>query len=39
MYQQVLTEAPWMDAIVRGEGEEILIEPRARVDAGPLAGR
>jgi anaerobic magnesium-protoporphyrin IX monomethyl ester cyclase len=25
MYQQVLTEAPWIDAIVRGEGEEILI--------------
>jgi anaerobic magnesium-protoporphyrin IX monomethyl ester cyclase len=26
MYQQVLTEAPWIDVIVRGEGEEILIE-------------
>ena len=25
MYQQVLTEAPWIDAIVRGEGEEILV--------------
>jgi anaerobic magnesium-protoporphyrin IX monomethyl ester cyclase len=24
MYQQVLTEAPWIDVIVRGEGEEIL---------------
>ncbi|MDJ0684890.1 MAG: magnesium-protoporphyrin IX monomethyl ester anaerobic oxidative cyclase [Alphaproteobacteria bacterium] len=23
MYQQVLTEAPWIDVIVRGEGEEI----------------
>src|SRR6056297_3126367 len=23
MYQQVLTEAPWTDVIVRGEGEEI----------------
>jgi anaerobic magnesium-protoporphyrin IX monomethyl ester cyclase len=23
MYQQVLAEAPWIDAIVRGEGEEI----------------
>jgi anaerobic magnesium-protoporphyrin IX monomethyl ester cyclase len=26
MYKQVLTEAPWIDAIVRGEGEEILVE-------------
>jgi anaerobic magnesium-protoporphyrin IX monomethyl ester cyclase len=26
MYKQVLNEAPWIDAIVRGEGEEILIE-------------
>ena len=26
MYQQVLTEAPWIDAIVRGEGEEIIVE-------------
>ena len=26
MYQQVLTEAPWIDAIVRGEGEEILLD-------------
>jgi len=25
MYQQVLTEAPWIDAIVRGEGEEIFV--------------
>jgi anaerobic magnesium-protoporphyrin IX monomethyl ester cyclase len=25
MYQQVLTEAPWVDAIVRGEGEEIFV--------------
>jgi anaerobic magnesium-protoporphyrin IX monomethyl ester cyclase len=25
MYQQVLTEAPWVDVIVRGEGEEILV--------------
>jgi anaerobic magnesium-protoporphyrin IX monomethyl ester cyclase len=24
MYQQVLTEAPWIDVIIRGEGEEIL---------------
>jgi anaerobic magnesium-protoporphyrin IX monomethyl ester cyclase len=26
MYKQVLPEAPWIDAIVRGEGEEIMVE-------------
>ncbi|MEM1037899.1 MAG: magnesium-protoporphyrin IX monomethyl ester anaerobic oxidative cyclase [Pseudomonadota bacterium] len=26
MYKQVLSEAPWVDVIVRGEGEEILVE-------------
>jgi anaerobic magnesium-protoporphyrin IX monomethyl ester cyclase len=26
MYQQVLNEAPWIDCIVRGEGEEIMVE-------------
>ncbi|MGQ9482553.1 magnesium-protoporphyrin IX monomethyl ester anaerobic oxidative cyclase [Chloroflexus sp.] len=26
MYGQVLTEAPWIDYIVRGEGEEIVVE-------------
>ncbi len=26
MYQQVLTEAPWVDVIVRGEGEEIIVD-------------
>ncbi len=26
MYKQVLSEAPWIDAIIRGEGEEILVE-------------
>lgn len=25
MFEQVLTEAPWIDAIVRGEGEEIML--------------
>ncbi len=34
MYQQVLTEAPWIDVIVRGEGEEILIELVNLIDAG-----
>ena len=35
MYQQVLAEAPWIDVIVRGEGEEVLV---ALMDA-ILAGR
>ncbi len=26
MYKQVLSEAPWVDVIVRGEGEEIIVE-------------
>ncbi|MGB0499273.1 MAG: magnesium-protoporphyrin IX monomethyl ester anaerobic oxidative cyclase [Rubricella sp.] len=26
MYRQVLSEAPWIDCIVRGEGEEIVVE-------------
>jgi anaerobic magnesium-protoporphyrin IX monomethyl ester cyclase len=26
MYKQVLSEAPWIDVIVRGEGEEIAVE-------------
>jgi anaerobic magnesium-protoporphyrin IX monomethyl ester cyclase len=26
MYRQVLSEAPWIDAIVRGEGEEIVVD-------------
>ncbi len=26
MYQQVLSEAPWIDVIVRGEGEAVLVE-------------
>ena len=34
MYQQVLTEAPWIDAIVRGEGEEILINLVRLIDQG-----
>ncbi len=37
MYQQVLTEAPWIDAIVRGEGEEILIEVVRAVESGEWA--
>ena len=34
MYQQVLTEAPWIDAIVRGEGEEIIVDLVRTLDEG-----
>jgi anaerobic magnesium-protoporphyrin IX monomethyl ester cyclase len=34
MYQQVLTEAPWIDVIVRGEGEAILLDLVRAVDEG-----
>ncbi|MFO0406436.1 MAG: magnesium-protoporphyrin IX monomethyl ester anaerobic oxidative cyclase [Labrys sp. (in: a-proteobacteria)] len=34
MYQQVLSEAPWIDAIVRGEGEEIIVDLVRAVDEG-----
>jgi len=34
MYQQVLSEAPWVDVIVRGEGEEILVELVSAVAEG-----
>ncbi len=34
MYRQVLAEAPWIDAIVRGEGEEIFVELVKAVAAG-----
>jgi anaerobic magnesium-protoporphyrin IX monomethyl ester cyclase len=34
MYTQVLGEAPWIDAIVRGEGEEILINVIRAIDEG-----
>lgn len=34
MYQQVLTEAPWIDVIVRGEGEEIIVELVRALAAG-----
>ncbi len=45
MYRQVLTEAPWIDVIVRGEGEEILValmqavaEERWPADRGKIKG-
>jgi anaerobic magnesium-protoporphyrin IX monomethyl ester cyclase len=34
MYKQVLSEAPWIDAVVRGEGEEILVNLVRAVDDG-----
>jgi anaerobic magnesium-protoporphyrin IX monomethyl ester cyclase len=34
MYKQVLPEAPWIDAIVRGEGEEIMVEVANAVASG-----
>ena len=34
MYPQVLQEAPWIDAIVRGEGEQVLLNLVAAVAAG-----
>ena len=34
MYKQVLSEAPWVDTIVRGEGEEILVELVKVIDEG-----
>jgi anaerobic magnesium-protoporphyrin IX monomethyl ester cyclase len=34
MYTQVLAEAPWIDTIVRGEGEEILINLIRVIDQG-----
>ncbi|MFO1035467.1 MAG: magnesium-protoporphyrin IX monomethyl ester anaerobic oxidative cyclase [Geminicoccaceae bacterium] len=34
MYQQVLTEAPWVDVIVRGEGEAVLVNLVRTVDEG-----
>ncbi len=34
MYNQVLTEAPWVDTIVRGEGEEIFVNLVRAIDEG-----
>ncbi|MEM9694865.1 MAG: cobalamin-dependent protein, partial [Myxococcota bacterium] len=34
MFRQVLNEAPHIDAIVRGEGEEIMVNVARAVDAG-----
>jgi len=34
MYQQVLGEAPWIDTVVRGEGEEIFVDLIRSIDHG-----
>ncbi|NCU20724.1 magnesium-protoporphyrin IX monomethyl ester cyclase, partial [Candidatus Falkowbacteria bacterium] len=34
MYRQVLSEAPWVDVIVRGEGEEIMVALMQCLEAG-----
>lgn len=34
MFKQVLSEAPWVDVIVRGEGEEIIVELIRAMDEG-----
>ena len=34
MYAQVLTEAPWIDYIVRGEGEEIIVNLMRAIENG-----
>ncbi|MFC7335372.1 magnesium-protoporphyrin IX monomethyl ester anaerobic oxidative cyclase [Rhodocista pekingensis] len=37
MYQQVLSEAPWVDAIARGEGEAILVNLCRAIEDGTWA--
>ena len=39
MYRQVLAEAPWIDAIVRGEGEQIIVNLVKLIDAGGWPSR
>ena len=36
MFKQVLSEAPWIDVIVRGEGEEIFVNLIRAIDDGVL---
>jgi anaerobic magnesium-protoporphyrin IX monomethyl ester cyclase len=38
MYKQVLTEAPWVDVIVRGEGEQIFVDLIRTIDEGRWPG-
>jgi anaerobic magnesium-protoporphyrin IX monomethyl ester cyclase len=37
MYPQVLAEAPWIDAVVRGEGEQVFLNLVRAVDSGDWA--
>jgi anaerobic magnesium-protoporphyrin IX monomethyl ester cyclase len=37
MYQQVLAEAPWIDVIARGEGENIIVNVARAVESGDWA--
>ncbi|GAP38618.1 magnesium-protoporphyrin IX monomethyl ester anaerobic oxidative cyclase [Piscinibacter sakaiensis] len=37
MYPQVLKEAPWIDAVVRGEGEQVFLNLVSAVDEGRFA--
>jgi anaerobic magnesium-protoporphyrin IX monomethyl ester cyclase len=37
MYPQVLTEAPWIDAVVRGEGEQVFLNLVRAIAAGAWA--
>lgn len=37
MYPQVLPEAPWIDAVVRGEGEQVFLNLVRAVDEGRFA--
>lgn len=39
MYRQVLAEAPWIDVIVRGEGEEIIVDLVRTMDEGGWPAR
>jgi anaerobic magnesium-protoporphyrin IX monomethyl ester cyclase len=37
MYPQVLKEAPWIDVVVRGEGEKVFLNLVSAIDAGTWA--
>jgi len=39
MYQQVLAEAPWIDVIVRGEGEAVVVNLVNAIEAGDWPAR
>ena len=36
MYQQVFAEAPWIDYVVRGEGEEVVVNLLQAIDNGTI---